>query len=177
MALHQAAHRTFQLGARLRDILGRALTLCVSLTLFALMLVTFVDVVGRNAFNVPLPGGFEITELIMGVLMFTSLPLLTLSEGHVVVTLLDNVITGRTRTVQRLAINVISAVALAVLAWRLWDVAEKLARFNDVTMFLRVPLAPMAYFMSVATWTAFVLAVLVLLSAFKPDGGARAGSV
>lgn len=150
--------------ARLWDGLARVLAYFASFTLFAIMWLTFIDVLGRDIFNKPLPGGFEAIELLMGVMMFAALPVLTASEEHVIVTILDDVIPGAVRVLQRLAINLLSAAALVVLAWRLWDVAEKQARYNDVTMFLQLPLAPVAYFMAAATAVAAFLALMLVLS-------------
>ena len=135
-----------------------------SFTLFAIMWLTFIDVIGRDIFNRPLPGGFETIEILMGVMLFATLPILTVSEEHVVVTILDDVIPGPLRALQRLAINLLSAVALAVLGWRLWDIAEKQTRYNDTTMFLQVPLAPVAYFMAAATAIAALLALTLVVS-------------
>jgi len=153
-----------QTRARPWDHLGRALAYFASFTLFAIMLLTFIDVLGRDILNAPLPGGFELIELLMGIMLFAILPVLTASEEHVVVTLLDDVIPKGLRQLQRLAINLLSAVALAVLAWRLWDIAEKQSRYNDATMFLQVPLAPVAYFMAVASAVAALLALMLVVS-------------
>jgi TRAP-type transport system small permease protein len=150
--------------ARLWENLSRALAYFASFTLFAIMWLTFIDVLGRDIFNTPLPGGFETIEVLMGIMLFATLPILTVSEEHVVVTILDDVIPSGLRALQRLAINLLSAVALAVLAWRLWDVAEKQARYHDATMFLQLPLAPVSYFMAAATAVAALLALTLVIS-------------
>jgi TRAP-type C4-dicarboxylate transport system permease small subunit len=150
-------------SARLWEKLTRALAYFASFTLFAIMWLTFIDVLGRDLLNAPLPGGFETIEVLMGIMLFATLPILTVSEEHVVVTILDDVTPARLRALQRLAINLLSGIALAVLAWRLWDVAEKQARYNDATMFLQLPLAPVSYFMAVATAVAALLALTLVV--------------
>ena len=50
-----------------------ALGLAASVILFSMMIVTFVDVVGRYGFNRPLRGAFEGTELMLLVLIFAGL--------------------------------------------------------------------------------------------------------
>ena len=47
--------------------------------LFAMMVLTTVDVVARYVFNRPLRGAFEITELLLVVLIFAGLPLVSLA--------------------------------------------------------------------------------------------------
>lgn len=153
-----------QLRAWLWEPLSRALAYFASFTLFAIMWLTFIDVLGRDIFNAPLPGGFETIEVLMGIMLFATLPILTVSEEHVVVTILDDAMPASLRALQRLAINLLSAVALAVLAWRLWDVAEKQARYHDATMFLQLPLAPVSYFMASATAVAALLALTLVVS-------------
>ena len=51
-----------------------ALGIAASAILFCMMTLTFVDVVLRYVFNRPLRGGFEVTELMLLVLIFAGLP-------------------------------------------------------------------------------------------------------
>jgi TRAP-type C4-dicarboxylate transport system permease small subunit len=90
--------------------LTRALAYFASFTLFAIMWLTFIDVLGRDLLNAPLPGGFETIEVLMGIMLFATLPILTASEEHVVVTILDDVTPARLRALQRLAINLLSGI-------------------------------------------------------------------
>ena len=65
--------------SRGRAVLGVAASRCSS----CLMLITFVDVVSRYLFNLPLRGGFEATELMLLVLIFAGLPLVSHADEHV----------------------------------------------------------------------------------------------
>jgi TRAP-type C4-dicarboxylate transport system permease small subunit len=75
--------------ARLREYSGRALVLFASTTLFVLMWLTVVDVFFRDVFDISLTGLFEVTEVLMGILVFAGVPIITAKDGHVAVTLLD----------------------------------------------------------------------------------------
>jgi TRAP-type C4-dicarboxylate transport system permease small subunit len=110
--------------------------------LFAMMVLTFIDVWGRYAFNTPIYGSYEVTEFMMGVLIFASLPILCAREGHVTIDILDGVMPRRWVTGQRLVVNLISAAVLALIAWRLWIYADDLRRNVEVTMTLKIPHAP-----------------------------------
>ena len=68
-----------------------ALGYFAAVVLFCLMMLTCVDVVGRYFFSKPVPGGFEITEMLLAALIFAGLPLVTLRDDHVTVDLLDPV--------------------------------------------------------------------------------------
>lgn len=157
--------------ARLGEYSSRALILFASVTLFVIMWLTVIDVFFRDAFNISIVGLFEITEILMGVLVFAGVPIVTAKDGHVAVTLLDSYIGPKTRMVQKVVVNLVCTVILALLAWRLWDVAGKLADYNDVTLFLKVPLAPVGYFMAVMT----ALSVPIqLVMTFVPDAKLKA---
>ena len=58
--------------------------LLAALALFGIMGLTFVDVMGRKFFSGSVPGALELTELLMVVVIFTSLPLVALAGEHVV---------------------------------------------------------------------------------------------
>ena len=60
-----------------------------SLVLFALMVMTCIDVIGRYFFNSPLDGATELTQLMMGLIVFAILPTVCYREEHVSVDLLD----------------------------------------------------------------------------------------
>ena len=126
---------------------GRLLGLIAALDLFAMMLLTFVDVTGRKltgtiSFAKPVYGAYEITELLMGVLIFSALPLVSAREGHVTIDVFDRFVPRRARRWQRIIVTAISAVALAVLGWRLWLMSFAHAANHEVTMTLYIPHAP-----------------------------------
>lgn len=128
--------------SRLAARAGRGLGLVAAVTLFAMMALAFVDVWGRYFFRRPIFGGYEVTEFMMGVLIFTALPLLCAGEGHVTIDLLDRVLPAAWARGQRLAVNLVSAGALAAMAWQLAVLAGRHAANHEVTMTLKIPHAP-----------------------------------
>ena len=137
--------------ARLRDSSGRALIFFASIILFVIMWLTVVDVVSRDAFNISITGLFEVTEVLMGILVFAGVPIITARDGHVAVPLLDTFVGPKLRILQKVVINLFCVLVLATFAWLLWDVADTAAGYNDVKLFSRIPLAPMGYFMATMT--------------------------
>ena len=142
--------KAFQL-AWLRDHSGRALIFFASIILFVIMWLTVVDVVCRDAFNISITGLFEVTEVLMGILVFAGVPIITARDGHVAVTLLDTFVGPKLRIIQKVVVNLFCVLVLGTFAWLLWDVADTAAGYNDVKLFSRIPLAPMGYFMAVMT--------------------------
>ena len=65
-------------GRRAEGLWGVA----ASAILLAMMGLTFVDVIARYVFNRPLAGAFEVTELLLLVLIFAGLPLVTHAEDR-----------------------------------------------------------------------------------------------
>ena len=53
------------------------------------MAITTVDVIGRYMFNWPLRGAFEITELLLLMLIFAGLPLVSQADEHVTLDFID----------------------------------------------------------------------------------------
>ena len=62
-------------GQRWKRHADALLGVVASAILLAMMLLTVVDVVARYVFSRPLRGAFEVTELMLLVLIFAGLPL------------------------------------------------------------------------------------------------------
>lgn len=145
-------------AALIRGVLGGIMAFVV----FAMMALTTVDVTARYVFSAPVPGGFEIMQFMMALVIFTALPLVTWNGGHIVVSIFDGFFKGAVRYVQRLFALTVSAVAIAVICWRMWKQGDVLADGDQITGFLEWPIAPIAYAMSVLAAITLVI-VLVLI--------------
>lgn len=129
----------------------RVLQSAAAALLFAMMVLTFVDVWGRYVFNAPLPGAFEITELMMAALIFAGLPLVTAAGEHVSVDLLDYSISKNLQRFRDALINLLCAFMLGLLSYRLWLKAIEQVSYGDETAVLNLPVAPVTFFMSFST--------------------------
>jgi TRAP-type C4-dicarboxylate transport system permease small subunit len=125
-----------------------ALGLAASAILFAMMILTFVDVVARYAFNFPLRGAFEITELMLLVLIFAGLPLVSHADEHVTMDFIDHILSPRARSVLLRAVHVLVAAVMFFLTWQVWIKASRLAGYGDTTDVLKVLVGPFVYFMA-----------------------------
>ena len=124
------------------------LGIAASAILFLMMLLTFVDVVARYLFNFPLRGGFEITELMLLVLIFAGLPLVSHSDEHVTMDFIDRVLPeGGRRFVVR-AVHALCAAVMFFLTWQVWIKAGKIAGYGDTTDVLKITVGPFVYFMA-----------------------------
>lgn len=130
-----------------------------------MMVLTFVDVVGRYVFLAPVPAAYEIVSLMMPAIIFCALPLTMLREGHVTVDLLDAFIPDGAARLQGLVVNLISTGALGLLTWRLGVKAYDDHRFGSMTDELFIPVWPFGAAMTVLCAVA-TLAALVNVWAY-----------
>jgi TRAP-type C4-dicarboxylate transport system permease small subunit len=125
-----------------------ALGFAASVILFVLMLITFVDVVARYLFNFPLRGAFEISELLLLVLIFAGLPLVSHADEHVTMDFIDHMLPQSVLRALERVVHALCAAVLFFLAWLIWIKAGKIAAYGDTTDVLRILVAPFVYFMT-----------------------------
>lgn len=126
-----------------------ALGVSASAILFALMLLTFVDVVGRYLFNRPMRGGFEITELLLLILIFAGLPLVSRADEHVTMDFIDRLLSPRAQQLFVRAVHGLCAAIMFLLTWLMWLKADRIWAYRDATDVLRIVYGPFVYFMAV----------------------------
>jgi len=131
---------------RVEALLGVA----ASAILFAMMVLTFVDVVARYLFSRPVRGAFGVTELMLVVLIFAGLPLVSYADEHAAMDFIDRLLSPRGQRVLLAAVHVICAAVLFLLAWLVWLKADKIWAYRDATDVLRILYGPFVYFMAIA---------------------------
>ena len=151
---------------RVDAVLGVA----ASAILFAMMLLTFVDVVARYLFNFPLRGGFEITELMLLVLIFAGLPLVSHADEHVTMDFIDRMLPPRAVMLVVRAVHALCAAVMFFLTWQVWIKAGTIAGYGDTTDVLKIVVGPFVYFMAAM----ILLTGLVHLYKVFAPGEARA---
>lgn len=132
-------------GYRVDAVLGVA----ASAILMGMMLLTFVDVIGRYLFNRPVRGGFEVTELGLLVLIFAGLPLVSHADEHVTMDFIDRMLGARWRVILERAVHVVCAAIFGLGAWLVWLKADRIWEYRDATDVLRIVYGPFVYFMAV----------------------------
>ena len=120
-----------------------------SAVLLAMMLLTVVDVVGRYVFRRPVRGAFEVTELMLVVLIFAGLPLVSFADEHAVMDFIDRVLGPRARRRLQRAVQAVDTAFMFLLAWLVWRKADRIWGYRDATDVLRIVYGPFVYFMAV----------------------------
>ena len=148
-------------------VLQRALGVTSAVVLFAMMLITAVDVAGRYLFNKPIAGGFELTEILLAALIYCGLPLVSARREHIVIDTFDPMFSKALKRGLDMVAEVVCAVALAGVGWLIFLRANRVAEYGDTTSVLKLPLAPVVYLMAVMITVA---ALIHLLLIFVPHG-------
>ena len=156
--------------SRVDAVLGIA----ASIILFLMMLLTFVDVVARYLFNFPLRGGFEVTELMLLVLIFAGLPLVSHADEHVTMDFIDRLLPEGGRQFLVRAVHAVCAAVMFFLTWQVWIKAGRISSYGDTTDVLKITVGPFVYFMA---GMILLTGLVHLYKMFVPgDGQAQQGT-
>ena len=129
------------------------------------MLLTFVDVVARYLFNRPIRGGFEMTELVLLVLIFAGLPLVSHADEHVTMDFIDRMLPERAVAVLIRVVHALVAAVFFFLTWQVLIKAARIAGYGDTTDVLRITVGPFVYFMAAMI---FLTALVHVFKVFVP---------
>lgn len=121
------------LGPLLRWI---ELALVTGAAVVAIFVMLFVgaEVTLRYAFDSPIPGHLELSELLMPIIVFLGLSYTQATHGHVGMDLVLDMLPPRPRRRAYMATLLISIFVCAVLAWFSARNAYQLWLYDDVTM-------------------------------------------
>ncbi|MGR3503475.1 TRAP transporter small permease [Pseudaestuariivita sp.] len=139
------------------------------LFLFALMAMTFLDVVLRSALDNPIESATELTRLFMAIIVFASLPMVSWKGTHIAVDLLDPLFTRALARWRDALIDLVCGAALLWPAKRVFDLAERARSFGDETEYLGFPQYIPGWFIAAFTAiTALVFLARGLVRIFAP---------
>lgn len=144
------------------DKLGKAVGVGACVVLFLMMMLTAVDVAGRDLFGLPIPGGSELTELAMVITIFLLYPRLAYRNLHISIDLLDGIMNDVMRRLQYVVANLLGAFLFGAITWRISVMAARAAQDHDITPNLQVPLTYVFWFMvlmSAFTAIAFLMKI------------------
>ena len=119
-----------------------------AVALFAMMLLTTADVVGRYVFNSPIIGAFEITEFLVLILIFSFIAYTQAEKGHISVDLLFSRFPKRARIIIDLVNHSICLVVLALIAWMGYQQGLELKEVAERSANLGIPRYPFAFFLA-----------------------------
>ncbi|ENM5777805.1 TRAP transporter small permease [Vibrio mimicus] len=151
-------------GFRFSKAIERGLGSLAALSLFLMMVVTFIDVMSRNMLNAPILGATEMIEVLLAIMVFMAFPLVSWQEENICVDLLDNYFPNKWIGLRQIIINLICACSLILVALTNWKLAERSLEYEEVTEILELPLGYVTYLISI---TGFIGGALTLFNAIR----------
>jgi TRAP-type transport system small permease protein len=151
------------------SVLEGGLGWSVALALFAMMTLTFCDVIGRKFVGSSIPGVVEVSELLMLAVIFIGLPLCSLKSEHVIFDLLDKFLPKFLSIYQHVIAQIISFALLAGAAWLVWNRAQRTLDQGDITAQLQIPMAPFYYAAAVLMATTAIIHLALALQGPEPE--------
>jgi TRAP-type transport system small permease protein len=161
----QKSPKRFKAISILETLLGWG----VAFALFAMMTLTFCDVVGRKFVGSSIPGVVEVSELLMLAVIFIGLPLCSLKSEHVIFDLLDKVLPKFLNTYQHVLAQTMSAALLAGAAWLVWNRAARTLEQGDITAQLLIPMGPFYFAAAVLLAVTAIIHLALALQGPEPE--------
>ncbi|SEO66580.1 TRAP-type C4-dicarboxylate transport system, small permease component [Salinihabitans flavidus] len=150
--------------------------------LFAMMVLTFTDVLLRSFASAPIPGAAELTEVFLATTVFAAMPATSLWGRHISVDLFDSFVAARIR--EGLA-NFIFGILLFWPVVKCWESGARTIGYGEVTLYLRLPVGWIIYLiaagMTLAACAMILRGIFILLMpqtdlADRTEGVVRSGT-
>ena len=128
--------------------------------IFLMMILTFVDVIGRYLLNKPLPGAAEFISFLLALSLFAGLAIVTGENRHISVTLFQPMLDRRMKRLRIAIVRVFSFLTMMLITAELFRHTWRMIEFGRSTIVLDWPLWPMTLLMATASATAVLLMIL-----------------
>lgn len=115
--------------------------------LLGMMLLITCDVFLRFVFNKPIPGTYELVELMMAAVVSLSLAFCGIRHGHVAVELLTEKLSGKIGTTLSVIHHVVCIIFFCAIAVQVAKQANIIMESETVTALLGVPIYPFMWIM------------------------------
>jgi TRAP-type C4-dicarboxylate transport system permease small subunit len=135
--------------------------------LAVIMVLTFCDVIGRYVFDAPIVGTVEVTELLMGMMVYLGVGLTTHARGHIRVDIVIDRLPPRVQGFLDVLTLAASIALVSAMCWHLWLKAGVTVEKNDLTQIWEWPVWPAAYVMAAASLLMVTSLVLQLGQAMR----------
>ncbi len=116
---------------------------------FLMMVLTTVDVLGRNFFNKPITGAYELTGLSLALMVFFSLGIAQIKKDHIEIDFLTNFFPAKVQHGLYAVTSLIIFSLLCVTTWQLFVYAQGLMASGELTGDLGWKLYPFAFLATV----------------------------
>lgn len=133
-----------------------------NLLLVFMMLIISFDVIGRNFFNKPLTGTFEMTELSSALLVFFALIVTHQNSEHVTIDFVTDKLPAKVQNIINGFIEIIITIVLLFMSRHIFANGLRMMERKATTTDLSLPLYP---FMFIITLTLITFALFTIFKA------------
>jgi TRAP-type C4-dicarboxylate transport system permease small subunit len=160
--------RPFELAGSL-SLPIQVLTVIAAFFMLAVTALTTIDVTGRYIFNSPVQGGVELIEFMLGLLIFSALPLVSVKRAHITVELFDNFMSTGFKRYREVFVLIASAAMIGFITERMLSTGLEAYEAEDISMHLDLPMAPI-YFALTALSAISVVVQIYMVWRYVLDG-------
>lgn len=139
--------------------------------------VMFASAVGRYAFSAPIPDGFDLARLLLGVAVMWGFASLGLRGGHIEVDLFVASLRPGIRRVLDVMATAILLGFTILLAWKLYDRFASALSSNEATYDLRLPVWPLIGLIWLGAVAAVITTTVRLIALIRGSDLSREGDL
>ena len=140
----------------------RILTVIAAFFMLSLTALTTIDVTGRYIFNSPVQGGVELIEFMLGLLIFSALPLVSVKRAHITVELFDTFMSKNFKRYREVFVLIASAAMIAFITERMLSTGLEAYEADDISMHLDLPMAPIYFTLTALSGISVVVQVYMI---------------
>jgi len=136
--------------------------------LLLMMFLTVGDVIGRYFFSMPIPGTFEVTNLMLALLVFLTLGYTQLKKGHISIDVIMLRLAPRTQAIIDSVTYLASLVLFCLVIWQTALHAKRLYIGHEVSGILSWPIYPFIILAAIGIlFFCFILMINLLYAIVK----------
>ena len=140
--------------------LSRFMSHVASVILFLMMILTILDVVLRKLLSKSILGTVEVTEFLLVFVIFCTLAITEITNGHVKVDLVMKCFGERAQGIVDLFTQLTCFILTILITWSTLIYSEKLRQYQEVSQDIGLPIFPVIY---VVAFGCAVLALALLM--------------
>ena len=121
---------------------ARGISLIGLAGLLVLAGITVGEVFLRWLFKYPIPGVYDLSQLVVIIVIASCLPLVCAERNHITVRLLGTMLGKRVNDILEAFGALITMIIFGLLVWQLWIYANELATSKQTTWLVLLPISP-----------------------------------
>jgi TRAP-type C4-dicarboxylate transport system permease small subunit len=138
--------------------------------LIATIAITIVSVIGRYAFGAPVPGDYELVEIVCAIAIFLFFPMTHASDGNLRAEFFTTALPEKAKLALDIVHDIVFMLIAALLAWRMSHALLDKLESGEGSLFLRIPLW---WPLTIAVGSMALLSVVCLLRIIAAAGAIR----